>query len=302
MKKRYAIGLALLLLVGIIGYQRAGKTVERPDIRPVRDLSVKPEKPEPAPVREIYEPAPVKEEEAAAFESAADADLNSEEEAEMVENRKMLLRSLRQFANLKTYTFDMSYRLSAQGSELLNISSSGNVKSHRYTHATTSYMGMHTEVISNGSQLMRRPAGGDDFDWQIIETGADAAAQQNTNPAAFLELMNSELMSQVAIEKEGTTRVGDRDAVVLTLPWQQSLLEDGQTADAGAYSESEGKVRFFVDAKTEQILKWQIDSDLRQLEDSSQDIKLELSANLSGFDQDWQVRLPDEVKSYLSWQ
>lgn len=216
--------------------------------------------------------------------------------------KEMLVTSLKRFATLKAYSFQLDYRLTSNGQELLQLSSLGRVRDHQYTHATTSYSGNQSEVVSNGAQSMVRNVGATDEDWQTVD-GEEGGMEEagNANPAQFLEAMNAEVMKYVQIDQEGEATVDGRKALVLSLPWNQALA-DGESDEEVPPMQSTGRVKFYVDAKTQQILQWQMESDLRQSDDPTQNVQLALTTKLSGFDEGWDVPLPDTVKEYLAWK
>lgn len=302
MKRTLLVGVVLVLLLGLVGYHRAQQGAQKPAQKSGPKMAKKTGSTAPAspksdasgdvsvPDGDAADEAEAPSDDAGAVSVAAKPATSATKEA--------LLTSLRQFATLKSYSFDLDYRLTSNGAELLQLSSNGRVRDHQYTHAITSYGGVQSEVVSNGASAMVRQMGAAPDDWESVETGMEGMDGGAMNPAAFIEALNSEIMNYVDVEHEGETMVNGRTVAILALPWQQQLAnpEDVTTAPM----ESKGKVRFFVDPKTHQVLQWQMESSLKQQGDAN-DIQLSLTTKLSGFDQPWDVPLPDDVKEYLEW-
>lgn len=292
-------GLGLALLLGVLFQSTGNRRGDRVVGKGKR--SVASESALQSPVSEPgIDDIPVPEERSAGDDSAREeAAAPSDEEpvsagSASEQDRERLTTSLKKFASRKSYSFRLSYKLSTAEGELLNLTSDGKVKDHKFTHAVTNCAGVQSEVISNGAAMVTRTPGSPE--WEEIDTGMESedAMGGGSDPSAFLELLNSAVMRHVPVENEGNATKNGRSVVALAMPWTQDLSE---ADDPEGPLTSTGKIRFLVDPKTNDIISWEMDSSVKQA-DPSQDIRMEIGCDLSGFDEEWAmpVDMPEEMK------
>lgn len=190
------------------------------------------------------------------------------------DDRAHLAEALRGFAAARFYAFEVAATLVEDGRPSAPLTSSGRVRDHRFTHLLTTVAGAPREVVARGGRALVRasPASA----WE----GVGALDLSLRAPAGLLEILDPEMLPELAVVREGETAFAGRRASPLAValaPEEASMPE---------------RVRFHLDAQTGRLLGWTVEA-------GAGDERLEVVTTVWGFDEPWSLDLPEEAQRYL---